>query len=375
MKHVVLLTGTNKTTTGGGRVLGFWAERLAELGVRLHVAFPGGGSLGAHLESLGLPQLHVKVMFPRRFWPFPFLRQARRVRRYVRRERIAVVSAFGCNDYPLVAMATRGLDLRVGCHMHWPRERDYLEWIFRLRKPDLLVPAADWLAERERDVCAGLLEPSAIQGVPNGVDPDAFSPADAVRRAECRQEFGIADEAFCVGIIATIQRRKGCHGMVKLVAGLRQRGVPAVGVLAGPEEDPAYAAEIRAAAEQMGVSDGVRFLGFVQDIRRLYGTLDIQASFSATEVLSLATLESMASGVPLVSYDHPSQVEAIGDAGSIVTMDDEEAFLEACVELAEHPDQLAAVRQAARDRVCRRFSADASTRRLVDVYGKAMKAS
>jgi len=68
----------------------------------------------------------------------------------------------------------------------------------------------------------------------------------------------------------------------------------------GPAE-----AELRAKVEQLNLMDKVSFLGFVpdKDLASLYRLADIFAIPSEAELQSLATMEAMACGLPVVSAD------------------------------------------------------------------------
>ena len=68
----------------------------------------------------------------------------------------------------------------------------------------------------------------------------------------------------------------------------------------GPDEE-----RLRALAARLGVSERVRFLGFIPgaDLPGLYRLADVFAIASEAELQSLVTMEAMASGLPVVAVN------------------------------------------------------------------------
>lgn len=76
-------------------------------------------------------------------------------------------------------------------------------------------------------------------------------------------------------------------------------------------------------ARTLGVSDRVRFLGFVEHLVPIYLIMDLFLTISVSDYVGLAAREAMACGVPVLAYDIKS-VDAGGDPaevdGSLVFM-------------------------------------------------------
>lgn len=91
-------------------------------------------------------------------------------------------------------------------------------------------------------------------------------------------------------------------------------------------------------AQELGVSERVKFLGFRKDIPELCNTADISAFPSRIEGLGLAGIEAMAAGVPLVSSNVHGILDYVidGMTGYALNPDDVNGFAEAISILADN---------------------------------------
>ena len=146
----------------------------------------------------------------------------------------------------------------------------------------------------------GLRAPSQV--VSNGVDLDAFSPGpDPLEHAESlRRRYGLPDGRPLILSVSRLSPEKRAELLIQAVA--RQEVGDAVLALAGSGPD---AARLRALAARLGVSERVRFLGFIPgaDLPGLYRLADVFAIASEAELQSLVTMEAMASGLPVVAVN------------------------------------------------------------------------
>jgi phosphatidylinositol alpha-1,6-mannosyltransferase len=126
--------------------------------------------------------------------------------------------------------------------------------------------------------------------VPNGVDLDAFPPGEPV-----------PDEGplrlLCV---ARLIERKGQRHLIDAVRKLVDDGIEVTLDLIGTGDARlAYEAQVRA----LGLDGRVRFLGYVprEEIARHYAAAHVFVLPSYNEGMSVATLEAMAAGLPVVT--------------------------------------------------------------------------
>ncbi|MFN3690767.1 MAG: glycosyltransferase, partial [Fimbriimonadales bacterium] len=94
-------------------------------------------------------------------------------------------------------------------------------------------------------------------------------------------------------------------------------------------------------AQQLGVSDCVKFLGFWNAVGDLLAIADIVVLPSLREGLSIALLEAMAAGKPIITTTIGSNLEATdhGRTARLVPPKDPNALADALREWLLHPEQ------------------------------------
>jgi glycosyltransferase involved in cell wall biosynthesis len=157
--------------------------------------------------------------------------------------------------------------------------------------------------------------------VHNGIDQGYFSPATISLgdREIFLRELSIPERSFVIACIAGFRPEKGHDVLLKAFSLLPKS---AYLLLAG---EGSMRRSMEALAERKGVSARVRFLGSVADVRKVLSIADVTVLASrAVETFSLAMLESMAMGRPVVSTDIGGSREAVipGQTGVLVRPDD-----------------------------------------------------
>ncbi len=143
-----------------------------------------------------------------------------------------------------------------------------------------------------------------IQMIPNGVDTSTFRPVNGPRQ-------GPEVNIVCVGRLI---ERKGQHHLLRAFANLHaQYNFPITLTLVGTGDAEA---SLHRLANDLGVADAVTFTGFVprDDMPVLYRRADIFVLPSQNEGMSIALLEAMASGLPVVVTDTGGTAELVQDA-------------------------------------------------------------
>lgn len=135
--------------------------------------------------------------------------------------------------------------------------------------------------------------------------------------------------------------------------------------------DPPPGESIESLVRSSGLGDQARFLGYVQDIDSFLSDLDLFAyplrsdHYGTTEN---ALLEAMAAGLPVVVFDGPAERHLVrhGETGLIAR--DGAAFVDAIGRLRQDPTLRRSLGEAAREEIRRRFSAQATARKLSEQY-------
>ena len=155
----------------------------------------------------------------------------------------------------------------------------------------------------------GMCSPRQIMAIPNGI-------ADVGRNrevglAELRREMGAEDGDLVILSMARLAADKGLEYLIEAAAMLphTERRIQIVIAGDGPERD-----RLEQLASHLGVTDRVRFLGFREDVGDLLAASDLVVLPSLREGLSIALLEAMAAGKPIIATSIGSQREVASHA-------------------------------------------------------------
>lgn len=149
---------------------------------------------------------------------------------------------------------------------------------------------------------------------------------------DIRKELGISEDDFLVFSVGELNDNKNHKTVIKAIGKLKD---PSIHYAIGGKGDKLH--ELQELAKQEGLSGHVHFLGYRKDVVDIYYQSDIFAFPSYREGLSLASLEAMYSGIPLVSSNVRGYRDYMkqGKTGFICRPDDVEGFSKAIKRLKE----------------------------------------
>lgn len=125
----------------------------------------------------------------------------------------------------------------------------------------------------------------------NGVDPTRFAFASQ-ERARLRSELGLSDDLFIVGAVGRISKEKRLDLLIQAFSSFRSQSENSAAlVIAG--DGPAES-ELHRLMDTLHLESAVRFVGYRNDVSALLSSMDVVASTSESEGMSLALLEALA---------------------------------------------------------------------------------
>lgn len=202
----------------------------------------------------------------------------------------------------------------------------------------------------------------------NGVDLAYWQPCGADERRRLRGALGFGDADYVVGLSAVLRPEKNPAQLVEAIALLnrRARAGSARALFIG---DGPLRGEIEARARRLGVAAQVSITGLQHDVRPFLSACDAVALTSSTEALSLAAIEAMALGLPVVHSEVGGAAELVrpGRNGFLFPAGDTPALVERLAKLA---DPRARARMGARARET--VEAQFSERAMVDRYERIL---
>ncbi len=218
----------------------------------------------------------------------------------------------------------------------------------------------------ELSVRSGAVPASKIRVIPNGIDVRRFDgdtvDRDGVRRANQ------SEDKFVWLAVGRLTEAKDYGNAIAALAELRRREPSAVLWIAGDGE---LGDQLRRQAEERGVADHIRFLGFQRDVGRLLNAADAYVMSSAWEGMPNALLEAAAAGLPLVATDVGGNAEIVLDAktGFLVPPRDPSALAAGMAQvMSMDPEARARMGHTGREYVRVQFSLETMIDRWENLY-------
>ena len=297
IKVVEVITDTN--IGGAGRLL------LCRLGQTDRDAFeetvvlPCGSALIQGIGELGIDCIPMKCCFDRSF----DIRGIFHLYKIFKTHSVDIVNAHGCLSARIAAYLAK-VPVKIYTR-HCAFKPHFLMTVFPLKNinrfiteklNDKIIAVASAAAEnlKQMGVCGDMIEV-----IINGVMP--IERYESERKRLTRKELGIPEEAFVCGISARLEECKGIDTLLRaaqrLLLGDKNYYFMILG--SGSCEEA-----LKGLCARLGISDRVKFFGFVSDITPYINCFDLVINCSrGTETSSLALSEGMSISLPCVVSD------------------------------------------------------------------------
>ncbi len=335
-------------------------ERLAELGVRVHV----------------VPM--VRSIAPRLDW-----RHARELAALLRSERPDVVHTHSSKAGVLGRRAS--LVTGIGARVHTPHTFAFLFGaLFSPAKRALfkaierhygkhtarLVAVSN--SEGETIRASGVVDPAKVRVVPNGIDPARVEGAEPLDV----REFGLDPQAPIIAVIGLVYAAKGQDLAIEALAmpGLERAQLLVVGP---PGADGALEA-LQARARELGVAQRVVCTGARRDVPRILATATCLLLPSRWEGLPYVVLEAMAARLPVVAtpVDGARDLVREGITGALAERAEPSAIAAALLRVLSLPAaERAALGVRGRARLDEGYTLERMEAALSQVYREALSES
>jgi glycosyltransferase involved in cell wall biosynthesis len=149
------------------------------------------------------------------------------------------------------------------------------------------------------------LDQSRLHYLPYGIDLERFQGLD---KKALRKKVGAGDDEFLLGMTGRMVKQKRQSDLIRAAKALCERGHKLKVVLAGEGKDRPGLEDL---ARELGLTERVIFLGFVEKIEEFLADLDIFVFCSEQEGMPNAVLEALASGTPVIAASIPGVDELI----------------------------------------------------------------
>ncbi len=170
----------------------------------------------------------------------------------------------------------------------------------------------------------------------NGVDIKRYrQPVD---KARMKSQLGLDTTTRLIAVVATLKKPKGHHYMVEAMATIVPQHPDVHALFIGDGE---LREELQAQVARLNLGQHIHFLGNRNDVSDLLAASELFVLPSLWEGLSMALLEAMAAGKPIVAtaVSGTTQVMVPGETGLIVPPGDSQALASAIIHILSDPAQ------------------------------------
>ncbi len=363
---------------------GSLAAKATSLGVTTHVLqFPasltrlGDASAGGPAgDSVGRLALLRQLLLA----SFGIAVYVSRLRKLLRQLNPDIIHTNGFKMHLLGALAKRR-DVPLIWHIHdYVHSRPVMARLMRLfrRRCSIALTNSNSVREDVRATCGDMLP---VQTLYNGVDTTVFSPRGPSLDLDSLAGLPpTAQNTVKVGLLATFARWKGHHTFLRalslLSADLRVRGYVIGGALYGTNGSQYSKDDLKAVAQDLGISDRVGFTDFVAEPAAAIRALDIVVHASTEpEPFGLVIAEGMACGRAVIASAAGGATEIIDAEVNALSHSPGDAarLAEQIVSLASNVELRQRLGQAGRATVQESFNRERLVKELAPIYSKLVQ--
>lgn len=169
-----------------------------------------------------------------------------------------------------------------------------------------------------------------------GVGIDTKKHSRLVVNPKKRSEIGVSEDAFLILSVGELNKNKNQETIIKAVAKLDNPKINYVICGQGPLEP-----YLRKLIKELGIENQVKLLGFRNDIAEIYKVANVFCFPSFREGLSVALMEVMSSGLPVICSNIRGNSDLIqeGRGGYLVEPDNVNGFVNALQRINQDDNQ------------------------------------
>lgn len=232
-----------------------------------------------------------------------------------------------------------------------------------------------WLISKMDHVIATSQKSKSFLQVPasvvlHGIDLDHFHPSE--QKSELKMRLGLDPDSHYIGCFGRVRHQKGTDLFVKSMIALLPKHRQWSAIISGrtTPEHQSFKDELQNQIDQAGLTNRIKFIGEVNDIKEYFQTLSLYIAPPRVEGFGLTPLEAAACGVPTIATDAGAFSEQIAETetGFVVNVDDLDALCAKADHLMSNPARTHDMGQAARQRVAQHFSLQQEASAINKIY-------
>jgi glycosyltransferase involved in cell wall biosynthesis len=368
----ILQLVSSSRTSGAERHVVVLSDRLRLRGHHVVAVCPPGDWLPEQLRAIEVPAYEMEMRGMRAYnvlW---------NLHRFVREHKIDLIHAHLTRATYFGLLTGRMAQVPLVSSVHCRTHDVAYRFLFPPHR-SRIITVSDYLRD-------GLLRkgvpPSRIQTIYNGTDfcfeePGSSTipgttgkgPAEAL---PVHAELSLPPDAELIGLFARVEEFKGHYILAQAARRIVAARPRAYFVCVGPV-DPQIQRDLWEIAASDGVADRLRFTGVRDDIPRLMSAMDVVTLPSRYEACSMAIIEAMALGKPVVATRAGGNPELVKDQETGLLIErNADALAQALISILSNAGCRHQMGLAARQRAEAQFSARVMVDQIEHVYGEML---
>lgn len=292
----------------------------------------------------------------------------RKIAAYVRKNKIQLIHC----HLPWAGMAARlvgkltGIPVVYTEHNKWERYHKLTYYMNKLSFPlQQRVIAVSAEVASSIKINYGKVNP-LVQVVANGADTAKYARTQTAE-IDIRKQLNIPETATVIGITCVFRAQKRLGTWLEIAQALHAKHPDTYFIIVG---DGPLRDEVHAKAKALGTEQYVFFAGLQTETRPYFTAMDMFMMSSEFEGLPIALLEAMSMNCVPVCTAAGGIPEVIKDElnGLLVPVEQPLQLVERLSQLVQQPDEVARMKQAARETVINSFSMKKMVAELEDIY-------
>lgn len=366
--YTILYLSTSSGPGGAERVISNLAASIDRTRYRPILCLFRSGWIQERSESRGVPT-HVIPTKGIVDW-----RWAKQMQQLLRDEQVDLIHAheFDAIVQGTCAAAMAGVPLVATVHgknYFWEKYRRRLAYRWVSRRTTMIAVSQNL---KEFIVEKVGISPDRLRVIYNGVD--ALPQCEESDIVACLKELGLPQTDRVVGVVGNLYPVKGHQYLIDAIPSILSACPNTSFVFAGRGE---LEAELKDQVHRLGLDDQVHFLGLRQDIHRILALLDLFVLPSLSEGLSMAILEAMIAGKPVVATRVGGNPELVldGETGFLVPPRNSEALASRVTTLLVNREQALQFAQRAKRRAESQFSLETMVKTYQALYDECLRSA
>jgi len=221
------------------------------------------------------------------------------------------------------------------------------------------------------------VETSNIVKIYDGIDTKTVLLSKTKNRSDVRQELGLSENEFVIGVIGNIKRWKGQHVALEAVHQLSREGCDVkciiVGDVSSMKDDRNYYEYLNQYVKDNEIEKNIIFTGYRNDIPDIMSSLDVVILTSTDpEPLGRVVLEGMLFERPVIATAHggPAEIIVDGVTGYLTQPFDSKMLSQKIKSIKSDPETGMQIGMSARKEVEENYDISVNVKNIEKVYSR-----